>query len=960
MPARLAIGWHSIAFLAAFLLLAALGWQGKRTQEALLLTNQSVNQSLEVITSLQAILSSLQDIESGARGFILTGEQAYLDPYERGLRQLEVHRRSLQAQVEGRSFPDQRWFQVLDATIAERLQVASGNIQVRRDSGLEAAAGSLRLETGRVLMDRLRGLLNAVEQSERRQLAAASSAVAATAQRAQQLALVGSLVVVGLFLAAFWAVQRSLQIRQQLARTAQAGEARLGALLQAIPDHLYAVDERQRVSSISRGVSRRALAPAAEVIEPLLIDLLAQTDDETMRQKTWCELQTQRTFEVRLMPTGLGDYLAIARDVSELQRSRDTLHDQQVFLRRVVDTDDNLIFVRDAQGRFLLCNTALAALLNARPQDIEQCRPEDLPFAKMLQPMLLGDEELAALAGGSAELRTTEVALTDALGVEHWFQVVKRPLRISARTCHVVTVAVDVSLRRRMEQMKTEFISTVSHELRTPLTAIRGALGMLIGGIAGHIGDDVRPLVVIAHKNSERLVRLINDILDIEKLEAGRLAFSFGRHDVRALVQQALSDITPYAREYEVSLEFVDGTGVHSSDATLDPDRFAQVMANLLSNAIKHSPAGGCVTVDLRCIDGKLELGVQDHGAGIPDAFRARIFERFAQADSSDARQRGGTGLGLAITRSLVQQMHGQIGFDSQPGMGTRFWLHLPLAESSPAKLQEPAPPVFSPAGIGKAPLILILEPDTRAAEQLAAALHQHGYATVIAETAAAARELLTQLRVQALTLSPALDDENSAAFLQNLRSQHNYRNLPVLIVSLQPQRRDEDEGILRGGAVGVIDWLHKPVDPSRVLEVIRACLQAGAHRPRILHVEDDDDLRELLARQIAALDVDLFGAATLHDARQLITEQPFDLAIIDLMLPDGEGTELFDQLAQSIPPPPVIIFSALDTPIQDNRLALRQLVKSRHDGDELARLIQHLLQHWPPGHTHETDEVHA
>ncbi|BFN26312.1 signal transduction histidine-protein kinase BarA [Pseudomonas sp. SCT] len=957
MPARLAIGWHSIAFLAAFLLLAALGWQGKRTQEALLLTNQSVNQSLEVITSLQAILSSLQDIESGARGFILTGEEAYLVPYDRGLSQLEVHRRSLQTQVVGRSFPDQRWFQVLDTTIAERLQVASGNIQVRRDSGLEAAAGSLRLATGRVLMDRLRGLLNAVEQRERRQLAAASSAVAVTTQRAQQLALVGSLVVIGLFLAAFWAVQRNLQIRQQLARTAQAGEARLGALLQAIPDHLYAVDERQRVSSVSRGIPRRA--PAPEAIEPLLIDLLGQTDDGTMRQKTWCELQTQRTFEVRLMPTGLGDYLAIARDVSELQRNRDTLHDQQVFLRRVVDTDDNLIFARDAQGRFLLCNTALAALLNGRPQDIEQRRPDELPSAQLLQPMLLGDEELAELAGGSAELRTTEVALTDAHGVEHWFQVVKRPLRISARTCHVVTVAVDISLRRRMEQMKTEFISTVSHELRTPLTAIRGALGMLIGGIAGHIGDDARPLIDIAHKNSERLVRLINDILDIEKLEAGRLAFSFGRHDVRALVQQALSDIAPYAREYDVSVEFVDGTDTHASDATLDPDRFAQVMANLLSNAIKHSPAGGCVTVDLRCIGDKLELGVQDHGAGIPDAFRSRIFERFAQADSSDARQRGGTGLGLAITRSLVQQMHGQIGFDSQPGMGTRFWLHLPLAEPGLPPSQEPAPPVLGTDSIGKAPLILILEPDTRAAEQLAAALHQHGYATLIAKSAAAARELLTQFRVQALTLSPALDDENSAAFLQSLRSQHSYRNLPVLIVSLQPQRRDEDEGILRGGAVGVIDWLHKPIDPSRVLEVIRACLQTRTHRPRILHVEDDDDLRELLARQIAALDVELSGAATLHDARQLITAQPFDLAIIDLMLPDGEGTELFDQLAQSVPPPPVIIFSALDTPIQDNRLALRQLVKSRHDGDELAKLIQHLLQHWPPGHTHETDEAH-
>ena len=132
-----------------------------------------------------------------------------------------------------------------------------------------------------------------------------------------------------------------------------------------------------------------------------------------------------------------------------------------------------------------------------------------------------------------------------------------------------------------------------------------------------------------------------------------------------------------------------------------------------------------------------------------------------------------------------------------------------------------------------------------------------------------------------------------------------------MLIVSVQPQRRDEDDGLLRGGAVGVIDWLHKPIDPSRVMEVIRACLQLGGSKPRILHVEDDDDLRVLLARQIAMLDVELAGAATLQEARQLISAQPFDLAIIDLMLPDGDGTELFDQLAQSIPPPGDHLFRA-------------------------------------------------
>ncbi len=956
MPARTQISWHWLAFLIAFILLVALGWQGKQTQEQVLATNLSVSHSLEIITATQSMLSSLQDIETGSRGFVLTGDPDYLDSYELGLRQIEAHRRKLQGLLEQRTFPDQRWFEQLDRNIAERLLIAAGNIQTRRTAGLQAAAERLHQAGGKLIMDRLRALLDAVERQERKQLAAANQAVTETIAHSRTLALIGSLLVAVLSLAAFWAIRRNLQIRQALATKAQAGEARLGALLQAVPDYLYAIDGQRRITALSQG--NAVQAPAAQTIEPLLLGLLPHSDNSLqLRQTTWCELDQQRIFEVRLVPTGLGDHLAIARDVSELQRNRDTLEDQKVFLRRVVDTDENLIFVRDELGRFLLCNSAFAALLDTRPEAIEGRRAEDITGAKLLLPLLQGEAELLC---GSGELRITEVGLTDTHGQERWLQVVKRPMTMSNGACYVVTVAVDMSLRRRMEQMKTEFISTVSHELRTPLTAIRGALGMLVGGVAGEIDAGARPLLDIAHKNSERLVRLINDILDIEKLEAGRLPFHFARCEVLTLVEQALVDLKPYGDEYDVGLVLVTPNGAHLGEANLDPDRFAQVMANLLSNAIKHSPAGAVVSVDVRRHGDSLEIGVQDQGQGIPEDFRARIFERFAQADSSDARKRGGTGLGLAITRSLVQQMHGRIGFDSQQGQGTRFWLRLPVASTPSASPPTVAQALPAAGKNGPVERILVLEPDAAAAEQLATALQQHGYGTLIADTAAQAREMLAEFSIQALTLSPALSDEDSIAFLQNLRSQNAYRHLPVLIVSLQPQRRDNDDGALRGGAVGVIDWLHKPVDPSRVMEVVQACLRTNGARPRILHVEDDEDLRVLLARLVEPLAIDLHGASTLTEARHLIDEQYFDLAIIDLMLPDGDGSELFDQLAQSTPPPPVIIFSALDSPVHDSRLALRQLVKSRHDGDELAALIQQLLQTWPPSQTQISEEVNA
>lgn len=956
MHAKPAIRWHPLAFLFAFMLLVALGWQGKRTTEAVLKTNQSVSYSLEVITAVQAMLSSLQDIETGARGFVLTGVPDYLEPYERGLRQVEARRRELQTLLDNREYPNRHWFEQLDRNVAERLVIAAGNIQTRRNAGLQAAAEHSRQSGGKQVMDNLRALLGAVEQRERKQLAAANRALAETIEHSRRQALIGSLTVAGLFFAALWATRRNLQIRYALADKAQAGKARLDALLQAIPDNLYAIDKQQRVTALSQASDSRSPAPSA--IEPLLLGLLQQADDSlAFSRTTWCEADSQRTFEVRLAPTGLGDHLAIARDVTALQRSHDKLEDQKMFLRRVVDTDENLIFVRDVQGRFLLCNNAFAALLDSHPSAIERCRAEDVIGAQRVLPLLQGEMELLS---GNGELRITEVELTDAQGHERWLQVVKRPMTMSSGACHVVTVAVDMSLRRRMEQMKAEFIATVSHELRTPLTAIRGALGMLVGGIGGEIGEGTRPLLDIAHKNSERLVRLINDILDIEKLEAGRLRFHFSHCDVQALIEQALLDIRPYADDYAVSLKLVQPADPLRAEVDLDPDRFAQVMANLLSNAIKHSPAGGVVSVELHSDDGSLEIDVQDQGQGIPEAFHSRIFERFAQADSSDARRRGGTGLGLAITRSLVHQMRGQIGFDSQEGQGTRFWLRLPRVRT-PAISPTMAERALPDDGTSRpAARILILEPDAPAAAQLANILEQHGYTTLLAETAAQARALLAEYSVQALTLSPALNDEDSIAFLQNLRSQNLYRHLPVLIVSLQPQRRDNDDGTLRGGAVGVIDWLHKPVDPSRVMEVVRACLDPRGARARILHVEDDEDLQALLVRLVAPLDIELQCAASLAEARRLLDRQHFDLAIIDLLLPDGDGSELFDQLAQTLPPPPVIIFSALDSPVQDSRLALRQLVKTRHDGKELAELIQQLLQHWPPGQAPDTEEVNA
>ncbi len=242
----------------------------------------------------------------------------------------------------------------------------------------------------------------------------------------------------------------------------------------------------------------------------------------------------------------------------------------------------------------------------------------------------------------------------------------------------IYAVVRDVEARKKLDQMKDDFVSVVSHELRTPLTSIHGSLGLVLGGVAGEVPEKVRALIEIAAKNSERLVRLVNDILDIEKIESGTLVFRPARVELLPLVEQAAENNRAYAQQYDVEIRL---SARAEAQVWADTDRLQQVLANLLSNAAKHSPRGGVIELGMTRTPGWVRIAVTDHGPGIPVEFQPRVFEKFAQADASSTRQKGGTGLGLSISKAIVERHGGRLWFETAPDNGTTFAFELPVPE---------------------------------------------------------------------------------------------------------------------------------------------------------------------------------------------------------------------------------------------------------------------------------------
>ena len=544
----------------------------------------------------------------------------------------------------------------------------------------------------------------------------------------------------------------------------------------------------------------------------------------------------------------------------------------------------------------------------------------------------------------------------------------------------------DVSDRREIERLKDEFVSIVSHELRTPLTSISGALDLLASGLLQAQPEEAQRMLAIAANNTERLVRLINDILDIERIESGKVSMTKQICQAENLMLQSVEVVQEMARNAEVTIS------VSPLKTTLwaDPDRIIQVFTNLLSNAIKFSSPGSTVwlsgeiqsagreevgagftnptveardislnppragftnpTVEARDISltpplqattpsspsSYVLFKVTDTGRGIPADKLESIFEPFQQVDASDSRAKGGTGLGLAICRSILQLHGGYIWAESTSGEGSRFYFTLPVLYPVESEL--------NPIADSESPLVLVCDDDADIRFVVKTTLEQQGYQVIAVGSGQEAIQQAIASCPDAIMLNLMMPGMDGWETLAQLKQHQATQNIPVILLSgLLPDNREVPHP-------GVNDWIVKPPDRQTLCQALEKAIAKQNGKMKVLVVEDDLDLAQILIAVFERYGIETFYARTGREAIQLSQRLIPDLLILDLGLPEGDGFAVVDWLRHHnrLCRVPLVVYTSRDLNESDrDRLKLGQtlfLTKARITPQEFERRVINLL----------------
>ncbi len=594
-----------------------------------------------------------------------------------------------------------------------------------------------------------------------------------------------------------------------------------------------------------------------------------------------------------------GVIYATARDVTAVRKIQGELARLSMALDRIVD----LILLMDLRTlRILYANhgavTAtgypLSQLMGATPYGLLE-RIDSDSYDDLIRPLI----------DGRVPVVDFETSIRRADGSSYRAAIVIQRVD-GPNGSELVLVARDMSYRSEVDRMKREFVSTVSHELRTPLTSIRGSLRLIEAGVVGVVPPEMVNLVGVASRNVERLVRLINDILDLEKIEGGQMDLRREPIDPMVLATATMEALKATADEAGVSL--VGRPCENRRSMSGDFDRLTQVLTNLISNAVKFSPPGSQVSVSCMTGRDRVRLSVTDAGPGIAEADHDRVFAKFQQLDQSDTRQKGGTGLGLAISKAIVEEHGGQIGLISAPGQGTTFWFEIDQAASPAPQAPKPSrrPPQRRRTTTSHRAVVLIVEDDEDVVRVLGLMLRARGIGFVAASSLARAQQLLADIRPDAVLLDLELPDGNGLQLLEHLGRE---RAVPVVVISgSDPVGRTFDYPLL-------MDWVAKPFDEGSIDTALRLALQEGRRDAGVvLVVEDDVSARTVIVEMLSQVGVHCLEAADGVTAIRLFREARPDLVVLDVGLPQMDGFSVVAEIRSGAGrDTPLIVYSGRD-----------------------------------------------
>ncbi len=611
-----------------------------------------------------------------------------------------------------------------------------------------------------------------------------------------------------------------------------------------------------------------------------------------------------------------------------LQTQRSEAAKSQAILESIADG----VIVLDDNGRVLLVNPAAEEMLGISSMVLQGDHFRHmLGIGETAMHRDLADKLYAELKkkieAGETDSRPSVVRLQSGARV---FAVGMSPLITGVgQTPGLVAAMRDISREAEVERLKNEFISTVSHELRTPMTSIKGFTDLLFLGMAGGLTDTQRNFLQIIKSNVDRLTALVNDILDISRIETGRLRLTIESLDLNRIISQV---VTTFQAQYDNrNLTLIWDKPAGLPQARGDEGRITQILTNLIANAWQYTPSGGQVTVTLgvaKEMDGYLQVDVADTGIGIASDDLARIFDRFYRVDSPAVQEVGGSGLGLSIVKMFVEMLGGKIWVESELGKGSVFSFTLPEVtaempeEVTSAELLAEEPTVLA----ARRPKILVVEDDREVALLLRRQLEAEGYHVLLAGSGQDALWLAREEQPQLITLDIMLPDIDGFMVLEQLKDHPVTAPIPVIIISMLGE---EDKGY----ALGAVDYVVKPFSEKQLLDSVRQALgpirkEDGAEgaRNNLLVVDDEQDITTFLVQALSVHGYEVRSASNGLEALERIGESMPDLILLDLKMPGMDGYEVIrhlkgDEATRGIP---IIVITA--SPVDKERDKVRVL----------------------------------